>query len=314
MLRRILHPTDFSETAFQAFGTAVALSKHHRADLELLHVLPTHDFAMIQLEKGHLLLDEAYEGIERTLKERGEELLAGDADERPWAQMIFRRGYSVAEEIIMEAVGREVDLIVMGTHGSAPVRQFLLGSVAEKVVRYAPCPVLVCGRSGRSQGRFERILVPVDFSDASRRAAELALRLARADGAALTFLHVIEDKPRPPYLAADGISLDDPSIREAAEIELRHYGSGFDTGGLTTAHVVVVGRPSREIAEHAEENGYDLVVMCTTGLRGVSRFLLGSTPSRVMRRCAVPVLMVHRHEDDEADDRQAPTEGADQLD
>lgn len=306
MFARILHPTDFSETAFQAFGYAVALSKRHRAELELLHVLRTHDYAMAELERGHALLDEAYERIERSLEERAPELLAGHSEEQPWANMIFRRGYSVTEEIVLEADAREIELIVMGTHGHSQVRRFFLGSVAENVVRYAPCPVLVCGRGGRAPQRFERILVPVDFSEGSRRAAELALELAHEDGAAVQLLHVVEDRPRPAYVDDASPPAEEAALRQAALGELERFAAGLDAGEIEISWRVTVGRPSRVISDRAEENGFDLIAMGTSGLRGISRFLLGSTPARVMRRCSVPVLAVHAHEEkDEGDSERA---------
>jgi nucleotide-binding universal stress UspA family protein len=298
MFDKILHPTDFSSTAFKAFGYAVTLSKRHRAELELLHVIRTHDFAAIQLEAGSAELDEAYDAIERSLRERAPELLADETEDQPWASMVFRRGYSVAEEIILEADAKEPDLIVMGTHGGSQLRQFFLGSVAETVVRYAPCPVLVCGKGGRAPERLRRILVPVDFSDASRDSTAYAIALASVDNSELCFLHVIEEKPQPDYVPAELEPSDDPEIVEGAEYQLARFASDLDTDGLKTTRRVLVGRPSREITELAEDSGFDVIVMGTSGLRGISRYLLGSTPARVMRRCKVPVLAVHGEGDE----------------
>lgn len=293
MFKKILHPTDFSETAHQALGYAIAVARRHKAELDLIHVLRMQDYSIVDFEEGQALLDEAYEGMGKDLEKRAEEMLRDTSGGRAKADMIFRRGYSVDEEIVKEAEEKGADLIVMGTHGRAPVRKFFLGSVAEKVVRYSPCPVLVCGRSGHSQWRFDRILVPIDFSETSRRTAELALGLARADGKTVGFLHVIEDRPGPSYLDEVRIPAAHPSIQEAAEKTLRELVESLDTTGLEVSSKVAAGRPSHVITEEAEGNGYDLVAIGTTGLRGISRYLMGSTPARVLRSCSVPVLAVH---------------------
>lgn len=293
MFKKILHPTDFSETAYQALGYAIAMARRHEAELDLLHVLRMQDYSIVDIEEGQALLDEAYEGMGKALEKRAEEMIRDTDGGRAEADMIFRRGYSVDEEIVKEAEAKGADLIVMGTHSRAPVRKFFLGSVAEKVVHYAQCPVLVCGRSGHRQWRFDRILVPIDFSETSRRTAELALDLARTDGKTVRFLHVIEDKPQPSYLDEVKIPAAHPSTQEAAEKTLRELVESLDATGLEVSSKVAAGRPSRVITEEAEGDGYDLVAIGTTGLRGISRYLMGSTPARVLRSCSVPVLAVH---------------------
>lgn len=293
MFRSILHPTDFSETAYQALGCAVDLSRRHRAELKMLHVLREHDFSIVEVAASQAMLDEAYERMGLSLVSRARELLQGDFELGSEADIIFRHGGSIADEVIEEAEARDMDLIVMGTHGSSPVRQFFLGSVAEKVVRYAPCPVLVCGRPGTARGRFSKILLTVDFSEASLSAAATALDLARSDIGAIEFFHVMEEIPLPPYLEDSVAAAEQANVLKAAQHEMERFVEDLDTSGLEVSFKVGTGRASSVITREAEENGFDLIAMGTSGLRGVSRFLLGSTPTRVLRRCGVPILTVH---------------------
>jgi nucleotide-binding universal stress UspA family protein len=129
---------------------------------------------------------------------------------------------------------------------------------------------------------WRRILCPIDFSAESRAALRVAVDLCRRLGAALTILHV-RDRSAPrigPQDAAGG-SLDE-LVREAR-------GAGL---GATAAEEIE-GDPRQDIAEHAERQGFDLVVMGTHGRTGRDRALAGSVAESTVRRSRCPVLVVH---------------------
>jgi nucleotide-binding universal stress UspA family protein len=135
-LQRILVPHDFSETSEAAVRYAVALARNFGARIHLLHV---GDQARLDLETEFPLgLEGAVEDAvrERLLKIVGP---AEQAELRP--EFVVRAGVPAAE-IVRYASNYDIDLIVMGTHGRGPVSHMVMGSVAEKVVRTAPCPVL----------------------------------------------------------------------------------------------------------------------------------------------------------------------------
>ena len=100
---------------------------------------------------------------------------------------VIRRGYA-DEGIVAAAADLSVDLIVTGTHGRTGLARFFLGSIAEKVVRLAQTNVLVARPSDSEDGAFQRILVPTDFSPASKRALLLGMDLA-APNATITLFH-----------------------------------------------------------------------------------------------------------------------------
>jgi len=135
--RRILVPTDFSETSQQAVREAVELARTFNASLILLHV---GDRAASEVATEFPLgLDAAMQDAER---ERLLKILTPAEQQERHPEFVVCAG-SPAHEIIRCAEEREVDVIVMGTHGRGAVGHMLMGSVAEKVVRTAPCPVLV---------------------------------------------------------------------------------------------------------------------------------------------------------------------------
>jgi nucleotide-binding universal stress UspA family protein len=135
-MQRILVPNDFSETSEAAVRYAIALARNFGARIHLLHV---GDQARLDLETEFPLgLEDA---VEDAVRERLLKILtpAEQAELKP--QFVVLAG-GPAAEIVRYAKDHDVDLIVMGTHGRGPVGHMVMGSVAEKVVRTAPCPVL----------------------------------------------------------------------------------------------------------------------------------------------------------------------------
>ena len=140
---------------------------------------------------------------------------------------------------------------------------------------------------------YRRILVPIDFSPPSHEAAQRALDIARRFGAEVAFLHVVDS--RYADISASKIVTppmpDEKHLRKIAEERLETF---LATEGVTTsAREIRMGIPSEEILADIGELGPDLVVMGTHGRTGVKRALLGSQCEQVVRRCPVPVLVVH---------------------
>jgi nucleotide-binding universal stress UspA family protein len=132
-LGTILYPTDFSERSRSAFQLACALARDHGARLILLHVagpavLYGEGLTVLPTESYHEQLRERLQGLQAQAPKGVVELRVCEGD--------------AAGEILRVADETKCDLIVMGTHGWTGLGRLLMGSVAEKVVRKAPCPVL----------------------------------------------------------------------------------------------------------------------------------------------------------------------------
>lgn len=140
-LHRILVPTDFSDNAKQALRYGRALATTFGAELHLLHVLQ--DLVSVLPEPGLAFpppgdyMGELQESAERALQQ-----LLSSPDAKPLSVVRETRQGPPFLEIVRYAQEAEIDLIVLGTHGRTGLAHILLGSVAEKVVRKAPCPVL----------------------------------------------------------------------------------------------------------------------------------------------------------------------------
>jgi len=139
-IKKILCPVDFSEISANALEYAVFLASHHHAELLLLHVVEhLHEF-----EHYQILVFTPQELSEKMEKHAYEELnkLVEPIKETLKIETVIRQGKAFVE-IIKETKEKDMDLIVVASHGRTGISHMLVGSVAEKVVRKANCPVLV---------------------------------------------------------------------------------------------------------------------------------------------------------------------------
>ena len=179
--------------------------------------------------------------------------------------VVLREALDIHREILAQAESLHADLVVMGSHGRSGFDRLMLGSMTEKVLRKATCPVMVVPRRvGDARARhvhFQRILCPVDFSESSLDAVAHALSLAEEADAHLTLLNVIELPPEllePPM--ATGFNLAQVRAHTEAERQRRLEGLVPDAVrpfcGVET--VVHEGRAAREILRQAADRTIDL--------------------------------------------------------
>jgi nucleotide-binding universal stress UspA family protein len=142
---------------------------------------------------------------------------------------------------------------------------------------------------------WKRICCPIDFSDASRAAMELAADLARRFGAELVLVHAY---PVPGYTFPDGSVVASPRMmQELADQAARHLaewrGEAEKLGVPRVTTATAVGEPAGEILAYAAEHRVDVLVLGTHGRTGLEHALMGSVAERVVRRAKIPVLTVH---------------------
>ncbi|MEM1201605.1 MAG: universal stress protein [Acidobacteriota bacterium] len=293
-IRRVLMPTDFSECANAALGHALFLADRFGAELDILHVVVLHHDDPYHPTAHFPDADDIYRKLSELAASGLDELLGEGDRERLNIREVQKRALAAAPEVVRYAEKQEVDLIVMGSHGRRGWRRFLLGSVAEEVVRTAPCAVLTLRESQAEVHPPSRILAPFDFSEASRQALVAAKDLAVRFGASLEVLHVIE----PPLDPDLYVGLHDRyesfdvehlagRTRKALEQEVAKS-DGPDPDGMSLR--VEGGRAGTEILRRAEESEADLLVISDKGRSGFERFMLGSVAEKVIRSARCPVL------------------------
>ncbi len=294
-IRRILCPSDFSEFSARALAYAVVLAKRYEAKLTALHVHPltAPPYAKLPIlpaplrltaANHHILLDEL-----KRLAEPARE--AGIP-----VEFLVTEGDPVVE-IVTQA--QRADLVVLGTHGRGGFERLMLGSVAEKVLRKAPCPVLTVPRQAagglpQEPPAFRNILCPMDFSETSLRSLEYALSLARETDARLTLIHVLDPLPEeepPETLRFDVMGYRD-YLRQAAGDRLMRLIPEGAREWCRPEMAVAPGKAYRGILKAAQERHADLIVMGVAGRGALDLLLFGSTTEHVVRQAACPVLTI----------------------
>lgn len=289
--RRILAPVDFSDPSRQVLSVAVALARQFGAQLGVMHVTRRNR------PDSHIVAEQV--GITFDTRRAGRAKLTEFIErERPGDIQPMR---IVADgvpfhEIAKAAKSWEADLIVIATHGYTGFKHVLLGSTAERVVRYAPCPVLVV-RSREKRGvktvlspdQVRSILVPVDFSESSLAALRHALALARQNKAQLTLLHVLE-----PFHA--NMLIDTTQTQRDARVAAHERLTGLADGTKKvwprTGRELRTGHPVTTITALAKRTNADIIVMGTHGHTGLKHAMLGSVAERVVRHAPCSVLVV----------------------
>jgi nucleotide-binding universal stress UspA family protein len=205
-------------------------------------------------------------------------------------------------QILARAGLADAGMIVMGTHGASGFQHLMLGSVTEKVLRRARCPVLTVPPRMHSAAAvpFQRILCPIDFSDSSLLALDWAWSLARESGAIVSLLHVIEwpwdEPPAPPFESFPGHEARQlRQFRQAVEASSRQQLQSLVPDNLrdrcASEPLVRHGKAHREVLAAAEGHA-DLIVMGVHGRNVVDLALFGSTTNQVVRGASCPVLTV----------------------
>lgn len=289
-IRRILCPVDFSEFSASVLAYAAAFAKLFGSDITVLHVFATAvPPASSETYPAWLLqVPEARKSIADELHL----LLAPLSSAGVTVRTQIAEG-NTASEIVRHAADHDVDLVVMGTHGRSGFDRLTLGSVAEKVLRKAPCPVLTIPPGAArtaAEVSVRRILCPTDSSTCSEHAMDFALSLADRGDAAVTALHVVETLETRPELS--GAMADLQRRRCDTELRFLEEANAARAGGKEITSVVTLGRPYLEILRMAEERAIDLIVMGVRGRGRVDMALFGSTTNHVVRRATCPVVTV----------------------
>ena len=289
-ITHVLCPVDFSDFSRHALAQAAALARWYGAKLTVLHIFvnrPSMDLPAFVLED---------EDRDRLL-----------ADVRALAEAVHVTAPFVVrveeaelahEAILAEAKALGADLLVLGSHGRSGFQQLFLGSVAEKVLRRAPCSTLVVPRravpvEAASEVRFKRILCPVDFSESSLDGVATALGLALEADAQLTLLHVVEMPPPMSGTAEDLIVVQFTAALEKEAVKRLEALIPDAARTYSTVETAVVdGRAHREILRQASEHDSDLIVMGVRGRGAIDRLVFGATTHGVLHAARCPVLVV----------------------
>lgn len=299
-IARILCPIDFSKCSKIALQNAIELARKTNAQLHLFH-------AILMYEDDSYKPDDrlpdnivSYELIEEISNQKLKNVAEDHAGDTIKIVTASSRAFSAAEEILNYAGENEIDLVMMGTHGRTAMSHLLLGSVAERVIRMAKCPVMTFRKDAKNLNTHQKILVPIDFSEHSKLALRYALELAEIYQSEITLLHAFEQQIHPSFYAAGKTSIFeiDSDLKKRATDAMVKFRSELGKADIKTNYALAEGAAYHEIIEYAKNENFDLLVIATHGLRGLQHFLIGSTTEKVIRHAEIPVLTVKLSERD----------------
>lgn len=298
--RRILVPTDFSESADAALAHAAHLADRYGATLHLLHVVSELNAAWYGIGESEEQADDLDARIQSKAESRLQEISPESSSFDVHTEVVQRLNLNVTGVVLDAAAEHSIDLVVMGTRGHRGVGRLMLGSVAQTIVRRASCPVMTvraeAEASTGSQVDYRHVLAPIDFSDHSRHALRLLKGVAARYGAHLHLMFVAEKQVLPRFSDTGLPGFDvvemDPDIVKNAQAALNSLNEGVAGPDVESSYHVRKGDVAEEVIDFAETRGIDLISMATRGLTGITRFVLGSNTERVVRYAPCPVLTV----------------------
>lgn len=297
MYNTIIIPVDGSTHSKRAAEHGLKLARRFEGNAHLLTVVD------IQAAAGPFDAGGVDEAFVSRLESDGQDLLkevqAALDTEGVTLETTVLRG-SPARTIGEYADDQDASLLVLGTQGRTGIERYVVGSVAERVVRTAERPVLTVRADDEQDKRaatgYDEILVATDGSDHAARAVEHAVEIGGQFDARVHAVNVVD-------VAKIAHS---PNVTVPVDLVETFVSTGEDTtsdvadsvgeAGLDVTTAVRKGSPRDELLAYADENDIDLIVMGTAGRTGLDRYLLGSTTEGVLRRATVPVLAVRAEE------------------
>lgn len=283
MVDRVLVPLDGSTRAERILSQVERLLKREEAEVVLLHVSEL-AYSLARLDTTKLAQEER-QTTSAYLKSATEAL-----ESRGIRVRALQREGSVADTILRTANEVKATLIALSSHGRGGLARFFMGSVAEKVLRGAPVPVLLMrsfAGGAPSDAPFRRILVPVDGSKTSAQVIPAAAALANLFDADVLVLSVAVP-------LAEAVEMDETAVDEARE-EAEKVAARFQERGARARPLTATGDPASVILDTAGMEKADLIAMATHGWTGMTRWMLGSVTEKVLRHANLPMLVVRPH-------------------
>lgn len=270
LLKKILLALDFGKSSENVVGSAIELAKVFQSTIIPLHVLPDD----ITNEKVSTLLKET---AEAKLSEVTQKILnEGVAVKAP-----LTLSGTPYEVISRTAANADVNLILMGSGETQKGDVFRLGTTAERVIQKSEKPVFIIKEEILLN--VHHILCPVDFSEASKRALQNAITIARKFKSELTILNVCEVPKSSWFPSGSFMELENDLRCKEDKEQFETFLEEFTLTDITWTREMPKGSPSEEILSVASRKMIDLLIMGTAGRKGLNRMFMGSVTEKVIR-------------------------------
>ncbi|MFN8632681.1 MAG: universal stress protein [Chloroflexota bacterium] len=303
-MRTILVPLDGSALADRAVPFAATIAEKAGWSLLLLRAVNAHDArSEVAAQQLRTEAQQALNTTAEALQAKGLDVVTLVADGPP------------EPTILATVADKEIGLVVMSTHGRSGLGRFVYGSVTDTILRHATVPVLTIPPHGidawATAGRV-KIMVPLDGSELSRAALGPACELADALGGSILLASVVVFPSASMY--AEGYVYVDPdpdqNVLAEARTELQQLADTLRTEGRPVEVCASYGSPYFGITSIARDNDADLIVMATHGRGGMTRALLGSVATAMIRQTEIPIMLVRPPAVEEPHEAAPTTPGA----
>jgi len=272
--------TDFSATAQIALTHGLALARRYGAKIYLVHMISPELFRSVPREVRTEAWERAREHVHHEMS-----ALVRLAELRKFRHQTVVEEGNISAGVLRLVREHAIDLLVIGTQGHRGVKRMLLGSVAEKLFRQSPCPVLIVPPRAGEHAGIGRIVYPTDFSKHSLQVAPHAMSLARHYRAKLILLHVVQGA---------AVNTVDELTRQRRQVETRMRRAVLGKTNLAQQPVVEVefGDPAQKIRKIAAEWQSDLVVLGVRRAKATAAHLAEGTAYQVVRQSPCAVLTI----------------------
>jgi nucleotide-binding universal stress UspA family protein len=302
MPEAILVPLDGSTSAEHALPWALSVAQHTGAPLHLVrvHVPPAPLMVGSELASD-VMLDAAIRKIESTYLEETVGRLEKNIA-TPIHYSLLEGG--AADAIDDHAKAIKAELIVITSHGRGAFARFWLGSVADKIIRHSPAPILVVRPADdtpvnlNERPDIRRIVIPLDGSHLAERIIEPAIKLGKTFGAEYSLVLVLEAVENIEALAEMKAKIPGGWMPEATQAKAETYLEKVAhrmRGHSVAVHTKVIphGSAASAVLDYSKTHGHPVIALATHGRSGLKRLILGNVADKIIRGASMPVLICH---------------------
>lgn len=275
-IKRILIPTDFSETGLLALEHATFMARLFKAHLYLLHVVEAFEYTYSIYEPEVMVRDteEVHEVVSEKLKKLAERI---SKEQGVHVSTLIGSGRPAAgiSETVRE---NDIDLVIMGTHGANGFEEYFIGSNAHKVVNMAPCPILTVQTHAKKIG-FKNIVMPIDNTLHSRQKVNNVIELASMYGSKVHILGLLNS--------------DEEIDEKKFNIKLDSVENVIKKVGVPYVRKLKKGKNiAMEAMNYSDEVKADLIVIMTDHESNLTGRFMGALSKQIVNHSKVPVMSI----------------------
>jgi nucleotide-binding universal stress UspA family protein len=283
-IKKILVPTDFSQTASNALRQAIRIAKVNKSKIKLLHIItPLYSESKQSSTKSsddNFYINKVKKAEEELKKIVNEVEKSSDIN----IEYIIKLEVVIDEAICNMVKKEEVDLVIMGTYGTSGIKEFFVGSNVYKVVHHSTCPVLTIQKKSGKWWGLKNIILPIRLEISSRQKVDYAVNFARAFDATVFITGFTEDKNESKQL----------KIQQYVN-QVENYLSKLNIKYKSTTIFAV--NFTKEILAHAKKNNADLIIVMKSHPHSLDQLIKGSYSQQFVNHSTIPILSISTFSD-----------------